>query len=122
MTTVRVDVKRWNTLYFARLEEESELVESIDFEESLLDCQRIRVRKGLANARAIVRERGEAVVVDGHVDVGIIVVMVRKVPIGTIEANAVGENLQGGRGAAVGFAVCRGDGELLRDRGVLQDE
>ena len=75
-----------------------------------------------ANARTVVGKGGEAIVVNCNIDVAVVVVVERKVPVATVETDTVSEDLKGGRWAAVWLAVGRSNMVLLRDRGITLED
>lgn len=64
--------------------------------------------RGLGDAETVPGEGRVAVVVDGRGDVAVVVLVGGEVPVGPVEADAVGEDLEDLSGAAVWPAVCRG--------------
>lgn len=73
----------------------------------------------MADAEAVPCEGRVAVVVDGLGDVAVFVVVEGVVPVGAVEGDAVGEDLEGFAGAVVWLAVGCGDGVVAGDGVVL---
>lgn len=100
------------------LDHEGELFESINLEQSLDLVDGIAVR-GHANAETVPGEGRIAVHVYSFVDIAVVVVVDRQIPVATVEANAMSQDLQGARSAAVWLTVCGRDLIVSLDRRVL---
>lgn len=96
-----------------------ELVQRLDLERQLNLLDGVAVGRG-RDAEAVPGEGGVARV-EGAGDVRVVVAGKGVVPVGAVEADAVGEDLEGGGGAGLGVADCGGEGVVFGDGGrVLQ--
>lgn len=96
-----------NTWNLSSTEQVGELFECSNFELHLNLVDRLAVA-GHANSKTVVGEGRVAILLHGTVNVGVVVVVVGKVPVGTIEADAVREQLDSVGGAMRWSAVgCR---------------
>ncbi len=66
-------------------------------------------RLGSSNTQEVPREGGEAVLVDGDLDVAVVEVVDGEIPVAPIQGDAVGEKLDCLRRARIRRAESRGD-------------
>lgn len=111
-------LKRRNTRDSSSTESVGELLESSNLEGDLDLIDRLALA-GHTDTKTVVGEGGEAVVLDRTVGVGVVVVVVGEVPVRAVEADTVGEKLNGIRGTVRWSAVGGGQVVASSEIGVL---
>jgi len=105
----------------ASLDLEGQLLENIDLEPRLHHREGIAMRR-LADAVAIVCEGAVAICVDSFLDVAVVVVVERQIPVRAVKANAVSEDLDYTGWSAVRLAVGCGNLSVDIDGGVAVED